>query len=182
MSKREFVTCGLSCGLAAAFGAPIGATLFGYEMSKPNTFWEVKSTWRTMLSCCIAVMVYALMRDLLHVKELGNIQNWVLNASTLKFEDSTYPAPTIASLPTALIIGIICGCAGAFFIWANTYVVIFRQEYIKSPFARVVEVSVLSFITTSFAFWLPYLMPNSCAKDPTIQDDISASGKWRYLV
>ena len=83
--KREFVCCGLSCGLASAFGAPIGATLFGYEMSKPNTFWEIKSTWRTMLSCCLSVVVYALMRDLLHIKELGTIQNWVLNASTLKF-------------------------------------------------------------------------------------------------
>ncbi len=31
--KREFVAAGLSCGMAVAFGAPIGGTLFGYELS-----------------------------------------------------------------------------------------------------------------------------------------------------
>lgn len=103
-------------------------------------------------------MVYALMRDILHIKELGNISNWVLNASTLKFTDAVYPPPTIAAIPTAIIMGIFCGCAGALFIWANTYVQIFRQEYFKSPFMKVVEVCVLSGITTSFAFWLPYLL------------------------
>lgn len=80
--KREFISCGMSCGIAAAFGAPIGATLFGFEISRPNTFWEVKSTWRTMLACCISVMSYALVRDCFHPSDL---KNWVLNAATLKF-------------------------------------------------------------------------------------------------
>lgn len=31
--KREFVAAGMSCGIAIAFGAPIGGTLFGYEIS-----------------------------------------------------------------------------------------------------------------------------------------------------
>jgi H+/Cl- antiporter ClcA len=38
-NKREFVAAGLSCGIAAAFGAPISGTLFGYEISQPNTYW-----------------------------------------------------------------------------------------------------------------------------------------------
>ena len=31
--KREFVAAGMSCGMAVAFGAPIGGTLFGFEIS-----------------------------------------------------------------------------------------------------------------------------------------------------
>lgn len=37
--KREFVRAGISCGMAVAFGAPVGGTLFGYEISQPNTYW-----------------------------------------------------------------------------------------------------------------------------------------------
>lgn len=118
-NKREFISCGLSCGIAAAFGAPIGGTLFGFEISRPNTFWEVRSTWRTMLACCIAVICYSLIRDCFHP---GSIDNWVLNSATLKFEDAKYPAPTIQCIPTAIFLGLFCGGLGAFWIWANTYV------------------------------------------------------------
>lgn len=31
--KREFVAAGMSCGMAVAFGAPIGGTLFGFEIT-----------------------------------------------------------------------------------------------------------------------------------------------------
>jgi chloride channel 7 len=128
--KREFVSCGLSCGIAAAFGAPIGATLFGFEISKPNSFWEVKATWRTMLACCMTVIMYSLVRDMFRPKKLSN---WVLNTSTLKFQDVIYPQPTVACIPAALFIGVICGLLGAFFVWANTLVHMFRKQYLSTP-------------------------------------------------
>jgi len=40
VNKRTLIAAGTSAGVSAAFGAPIGGTLFAYEMSKPNTFWR----------------------------------------------------------------------------------------------------------------------------------------------
>lgn len=178
--KREFISCGLSCGIATAFGAPIGGTLFGFEISRPNTFWEVRSTWRTMLSCCIAVIVFSLMRDIFRPR---HISNWVLNTSALKFEDTTYPQPTIGSLPPALFIGIFCGMIGAFFVYMNTLVNMFRKEYMSSPFFRVVEVTLLAFVTTSFAYWLPYVVYAQCFTEEVTNGGNSGNEKdWKFLV
>ena len=53
--KRTFIAAGCSAGVAAAFGAPIGGTLFTYEISKPNTFWTFSMLWRVFFSAAIAV-------------------------------------------------------------------------------------------------------------------------------
>jgi hypothetical protein len=34
----------------------------------------------------------------------------------------------------------------------------FRKDYLSHPIMKVVEVSILAFITASFAFWLPFVI------------------------
>ena len=46
VDKRKFIAIGIAAGISAAFGAPIGGSLFAYELSKPNTFWTFSLTWR----------------------------------------------------------------------------------------------------------------------------------------
>ena len=53
--KRTFMAAGCSAGVAAAFGAPIGGTLFTYEISKPNTFWTFSMLWRVFFTSAISV-------------------------------------------------------------------------------------------------------------------------------
>lgn len=53
-NKREFTCSGISAGVSAAFGAPIGGTLFSYELSKPSTFWEFSMLWRTFFCSSVA--------------------------------------------------------------------------------------------------------------------------------
>ena len=58
--KRNFIAAGTSAGVSAAFGAPIGGTLFAFEISKPNTFWRFSVVWKVFLSCALSVFTLAL--------------------------------------------------------------------------------------------------------------------------
>lgn len=165
--KREFVSAGLACGMAVAFGSPIGGTLFGYELSQPNFFWEVQSTWRTFIACTISVIFYSLMYD---IYKHGDISEWVLDSTPLKFDTSYYSTPTFQALPAALIIGSICGLVGAAFVSANTYVNMFRIEYLSSQHMKVVEIALITLATTTFAFWLPYFVNSECYSSGSSDD------------
>lgn len=58
--KRRFIAAGTSAGVSAAFGAPVGGTLFAFEISKPNMFWKFSVIWKVFLSCALAVFSFAL--------------------------------------------------------------------------------------------------------------------------
>ena len=58
--KRCMIAAGTSAGVSAAFGAPVGGTLFAFEISKPNTFWKFSVIWKVFLSCALAVFTLAL--------------------------------------------------------------------------------------------------------------------------
>ena len=53
--KREFITTGIACGFTVAFGAPLAGTLFAHEISKPNSFWNIKTVLQSLLSSVIAM-------------------------------------------------------------------------------------------------------------------------------
>lgn len=57
--KRNMIAAGCSAGVSAAFGAPIGGTLFAFEISKPNVFWKFSIIWKACISCTFAVFVLA---------------------------------------------------------------------------------------------------------------------------
>ena len=57
VDKRKFIAIGIAAGISAAFGAPIGGSLFAYELSKPSTFWTLNLTWRVFFSASICVFV-----------------------------------------------------------------------------------------------------------------------------
>ena len=54
VEKRKFIVGGIAAGVSVAFGAPIGGTLFAYEISKPNSFWTFSLTWRVFFTSSIS--------------------------------------------------------------------------------------------------------------------------------
>lgn len=61
--KRNMIAAGCSAGVSAAFGAPIGGTLFAFEISKPNVFWKFSIIWKACISCTIAVFILAIIQS-----------------------------------------------------------------------------------------------------------------------
>jgi len=51
--KREFAVYGIAVGVSAAFSAPIGWTLFAYELSRPSTFLSFGMIWRTFFASAV---------------------------------------------------------------------------------------------------------------------------------
>ena len=64
VDKRKFIATGLASGISAAFGAPIGGSLFAYELSKPNTFWSFSLTWRVFFSCSICTFFLNIFKNI----------------------------------------------------------------------------------------------------------------------
>lgn len=58
--KRKLLAVGTAAGVSAAFGAPIGGSLFAYEISKPNTFWSFSLTWKIFFASSISTFVLSI--------------------------------------------------------------------------------------------------------------------------
>ncbi len=52
--KRDMNVAGQAAGVAAAFGAPIGGTLYGFEMTVPATFMHFELLWQCFFAAVLA--------------------------------------------------------------------------------------------------------------------------------
>jgi H+/Cl- antiporter ClcA len=62
--KRKLMAAGIAAGVSAAFGAPIGGSLFAYEISKPSTFWSFSLTWKVFFASTIATFSLSILKQL----------------------------------------------------------------------------------------------------------------------
>jgi H+/Cl- antiporter ClcA len=60
--KRKLLAAGIAAGVSAAFGAPIGGSLFAYELSKPSTFWSFSLTWKVFFASSISTFVLSILK------------------------------------------------------------------------------------------------------------------------
>lgn len=62
--KRKLGAIGAAAGVSAAFGAPIGGSLFAFELSKPNTFWSFSLTWKVFFAASMSVFTLGVCEQL----------------------------------------------------------------------------------------------------------------------
>lgn len=60
--KRKLLAVGTAAGVSAAFGAPIGGSLFAYEISKPSTFWSFSLTWKIFFASSVSTFVLSIFK------------------------------------------------------------------------------------------------------------------------
>ncbi len=150
MYKRRFIAAGTSAGVSAAFGAPIGGTLFAYEVSRPNTFWKFSVVWKVFFSCALAVFSLAMFSDLMNGDEV-----YYVTAATLKFGQIQVLSPTLTCIPGSIIVGACTGVLGALFVIVNSNLAWWRKKYIKANWLKIVEAIAFSVVSTTIFYWLP---------------------------
>ncbi len=150
--KREYIAAGASAGVSVAFGAPIGGTLFIYESSFINPFWNFPLVWKTFICCATAVFTACAFDGFLH----GLPLNW--SDDSLKFGHVSENRKINSSVILgAIIIGIISGLLGPLFINVNTRVNALRGKILTKKWHKIIDCFFFTFVTASAFYWFPYI-------------------------
>ena len=145
--KRQMIAAGASAGVSAAFGAPIGGALFSYEISKPNTFWTFSMLWRVFASCSICTFLLGIYNSLWTGATFS-----LSDTGALKFGKLSDSESSLWDLPAAVVIGIVCGLMGSFFIYVNINLSILRKRYINKNWKKIAEALFFAFMSASIFF------------------------------
>ena len=156
VDKRKFMAMGIAAGISAAFGAPIGGSLFAYELSKPNTFWTFSLTWRVFFSCSICTFFLNIFKA---IEEGEGIL--IQKAGIIKLVADQYN-PVLGDLPASVIIGTLSGLLGFGFIFFNTQINVLRKKHLKTKLAKIVEPLFIILLTASFFFFYPLINNKNC--------------------
>ena len=154
--KRTLIAAGGSAGVSAAFGAPIGGTLFAYEMSKPTVFWTFEMVWKTFICCSFAVLLLAIFQTLASGSTGDGFRGSTIKFGNALVGDTYYN--TYQVLIGAVIIGTIGGMLGAFFINVNFRANALRKKILTRKWMKPIETAIFSFVTGSFFILTPYLL------------------------
>ena len=65
-------------------------------------------------------------------------------------------------LPAAIVLGVICGLLGAFFIYTSISLSMLRKVYVNTPMKKVIECILFALVTASVFFGVVLLRSNNC--------------------
>ena len=150
--KRKLMAVGVAAGVSAAFGAPIGGSLFAYEISKPNTFWSFSLTWKVFFASTISTFVLSLFKQLYDHR----YPIYVSNSEIIKL-GVAQKSPTLDSLFGSIIIGVVGGLLGATFILINNKINIYRKKLLKQKWMKIAESVFLVVITVTVMYLACYI-------------------------
>ncbi|KND04750.1 uncharacterized protein SPPG_00455 [Spizellomyces punctatus DAOM BR117] len=139
--KREILSASSAAGVSVAFGAPIGGVLFSLE--EVSYYFPYKTMWRSFF----CAMVAAISLQLVNPFRTGKL---VLFAVEYKRAWHGF------ELPFFVLLGILGGLYGSFFIRMNIRVAAYR----KSSWLRhwvIAEVGVVAILTALLSFAHPFL-------------------------
>jgi len=139
--QRECLSCACAAGVAVAFGAPLGGVLFSLE--EASTYFPTRTMIRAFFAGSVAALTLALLKH---------------GQPTTMFEAAYSAGPHPAEFPIFILIGILGGCIGAFFVSINVQKGIFTAptSWWRKRVPNVVEVCGIAFITALTSFHNKY--------------------------
>ncbi|XP_077210288.1 chloride channel D isoform X3 [Tasmannia lanceolata] len=167
--RRDLVTCGCAAGVAAAFRAPVGGVLFALE--EVTSWWRSQLMWRVFFTSAVVAVV------------VRSAMGWCKNGNCGHFGSGGFIIWDISGgqedysfqelLPMA-VIGVIGGLLGALFNQLTLYVTHWRRKYLhkKGNRVKIIEVCLISLITSVISFGLPLLRKCSPCPDSETNSSI----------
>jgi H+/Cl- antiporter ClcA len=112
---QQFLSAAIAVGVAITFGAPIGGMLFAIEVT--STQFTVNCLWKSFFASTVAILCFKALRS--------------ADVTALFSADASYFYSGKAQVginheqPFFIILGVLCGCIGTFYIYfqrvVNTY-------------------------------------------------------------
>jgi len=155
--KRLMVASGAGVGVSVAFGAPIGGTLFAYEVAKETAFWNFSLAWKTFVSTSVANFTLAV---LVAIKK-GHYTA-ITNSGLLKFGEMQMHYYGLQDIPMFVVIGAVCGVLGSLFVTGNTFINKHRKRILNTKFKKFMEPICIAFFGAILAYLMPLIFDNSC--------------------
>lgn len=143
--KREILSASSAAGVALAFGAPVGGVMFSLE--EVSYYFPLKTLWRSFFCALVAAFV------LQSINPFGN------DKAVLFFVEYSNPWMFFELIPF-LLLGVVGGVVGAFFIWCNIKWCRFRKASRLGQYP-VLEVLCIAGATAFLAFPNPYTRMNA---------------------
>ena len=143
--KREILSASSAAGVALAFGAPVGGVMFSLE--EISYYFPLKTLWRSFFCALVAAFV------LQSINPFGN------DKAVLFFVEYSNPWMFFELIPF-LLLGIIGGVVGAFFIWCNIRWCQFRKASRLGQYP-VLEVVFVAGVTALLAYPNVYTRMNA---------------------
>ncbi|CAL9755154.1 unnamed protein product, partial [Musa acuminata subsp. burmannicoides] len=167
--RRDLVTCGCAAGVAAAFRAPVGGVLFALE--EVTSWWRSQLMWRVFFTSAVVAVV------------VRSAMNWCKSGKCGHFGSGGFIIWDISGgqedysfqelLPMA-IIGVIGGLLGALFNQLTLFITSWRRKYLhkKGSRIKILEVCIISLVTSVISFGLPLLRRCSACPDSVMSPGI----------
>ncbi|PRP79785.1 chloride channel protein 2-like [Planoprotostelium fungivorum] len=135
-SKFQMLSAACAGGIATVFGSPVGGVLFSIEVT--STYYLIQNLTKSFL-CAFCAAFFT--------SYIGN--HGLLTPFVTHFDSKTFSNGKILSF---IMLGVVCGVLGAFFVVAQDYVSKMRKKYFWLSKDRYKQVCIISIISSIFTY------------------------------
>ena len=159
--RRDLISIGAACGFAASFGAPIGGLLF--VLDDISSYFAKPMFLRVLVANALGTFCLAWYR--------GNLSDYAVISLGAFKGGTTEFLNRFEEVPLYIVMGVVGGILGG--IFCQSYELLRLKVYgrFSSKTSQLVQIIVLSLVTSVCLFFLPYSLKWSC-KEVNIDDDI----------